>query len=84
MRMKQSMIIHQMSMATIHMGHWHSTCVSRFGLLGSGTRVCSVDGSSTAGSFDGSAPSCVGEYSVDVNSLKGVPYVSQLLINCPH
>ena len=59
-------------------------CVPGFGLLGSGTRVCGGDGSSTAGSFDGSAPSCVGEYSVDVNSLKGVPCVSQLLIDCPH
>ena len=37
-------------------------CVPGFGLLGSGTRTCGGDGSSTTGSFDGSAPSCVGEW----------------------
>ena len=37
------------------------SCDTGFSLVGSNTRTCTGDGSSTIGAYDGEPPTCVGE-----------------------
>ena len=42
------------------------SCDNGFSLVGNTTRTCTGDGSSTTSSFDGEAPTCEGEYPVNI------------------